>query len=188
MLNTLLALTLVAGLDADLAFCAKAEKSHDGDIVLTQTKDAAGNKGVRTCAYVGATTMETYQTLIDYASFPQWMDKVEKVGVKWVDAEVALVDYHLDTIAGDFKYQLRRVHQPGRRVDWSRVSGDFKMITGIYTFVPIEGTQASYLIHESYVDPGKAIPGFIESYFRDKGAKQLIEDIRDEIGRRRKGK
>lgn len=188
MLNTLLALTLVAGLDADLAFCAKAEKTHDGDIVLKQTTDAAGNKGVRTCAYVAATTLETYQTLVDYPTFTKWMDKVEKIGVKWVEADVALVDYQLDTIAGDFEYQLRRVHQPGKRVDWSRVSGDFKMITGIYIFVPIAGESGSYLIHESYVDPGKAIPGFIESYFRDKGAKRLIEDIRDEIGRRYKGK
>lgn len=188
MLNTLLALTLVAGLDADLAFCAKAEKDPAGDIVLKETTDTAGNKGVRTCAYVAATTTETYQTLIDYASFPKWMDKVEKIDVKWVDSEVALVDYHLDTIAGDFKYQLRRLHQPGKRVEWSRVSGDFKKITGIYTFVPIAGDKGSYFILETYVDPGKAIPGFIESYFREKGAKRLIEDIREEIGRRYKGK
>lgn len=188
MLTTLLALTLVASLDADLAFCAKAEKDPEGDIVLKESTDPDGNKGVRTCAYVAATTMETYQTLVDYASFPKWMDKVEKTGVKWVDGEVALVDYELDTMAGTFKYQLRRVHQPGRRVEWKRVSGDFKNITGIYTFVPIAGDKGSYFILETYVDPGKAIPGFIESYFRVKGAKRLIEDIREEIGRRYKGK
>lgn len=186
MLSAILALTLVTGLDADLAFCAAAEKKPDGDIVLKATTDTHGNKGVRTCAYVPATTAETYAVLIDYKSFPKWMDKVEKVDVQWVDAKTALVDYQLDTFVGDFKYRLRRVHEPAKHVEWARVEGDFKLITGTYDFVPIAGDKGSYFILETYVDAGKAIPGFVENYFREKGARRLVEDIREEVERRGK--
>jgi uncharacterized membrane protein len=168
-------------------FCDKAEMKADGDINLVpMTKN--GVRGIRACAYVAATTEETYAALTDYPSFPRWIDKVEKIDAKWDDAQVAMVTYTLGTMFGSYHYTLRRVHQKDKRVEWSRASGDLKVIDGTYDFTPIPGQKASYLIMETYLDPGVKMPGFIENYFREKGSRRLMNDIREEVARRQKAK
>ena len=167
------------------SFCDKAERKNDGEIVLKKFT-VNGLKGIKACAYVDATTDQTYAALTDYASFPKWIDKVDKIAVEWPTPQTAMVSYTIGTLFGDFKYVLRRVHQKPFHVQWTRESGDFKTVNGAYTFIPIAGTSASYFIIETSMDPGVKMPGFIENYFQEKGSRRLVQDIRDEVTRRNK--
>jgi hypothetical protein len=97
-----------------------------------------------------------------------------------------MVDYEIGTMFGTYRYRLERIHDKEKAVRWLRVSGDLKHVSGRYAFIPIEGSKASLLVIETFVDPGKPIPGFIENYFTQKGTRQIMEDVRDQVAKRGK--
>jgi uncharacterized membrane protein len=169
---------------ADL--CDKVERKPNGGVALEEIKDAAGNRGVRACIYMDSTTEQVYATLVDYPSFTKWMDKMETINPVWLDEKTALVEYSIGTLFGDYTYTLRRTHEKNRRIAWNREKGDFKLIAGQYTFIPIPGGPGSLFVSETYLDPGKPAPAFILSYFQEKGTTRLLKDIREETRKRRK--
>ncbi len=166
------------------AVCDGLEKNGNGKILVIEVKDADDNPGARTCGFIAAQPQEVYDALSDYETFPRWMDKVKKIELEWKDAKTANVTYEIGTFVGSFTYVLERLHYPPKRVTWTKIGGDFKLIVGSYDFYPVDG--GTVLILESYVDPGVYMPGFVESHFREKGARRIIEDVRNEVKRRQK--
>lgn len=187
ILTTLFVL-LSSAVPAHADLCAKAVRKADADVVLEAVKDAKGNGGVRACIYMDSTTDEVYATLTDYPSFTKWMDKVDKIKAEWSDDKTALVDYTVGTMFGDWKYQLRRTHDPVlKKIWWERTTGDFKTVKGEYHFYAVPGdAKGSLFLIETYVDPGKSVPSFVQNYFQEKGTRRLLKDIREETRKRRK--
>lgn len=185
----LISITLAAILHAAppqaLELCKKVTLKPGSEVVLKEAISPTGSKGVVACAYMDAPGDRVYAALTDYDSFPKWIDKVDKTETKWVEPTVAMVKYTLGTFFGDYIYTLRRVHVQDQSIEWVRTEGAFKEVAGRYDFLPSPSGAGSLFVTESFVDPGVAMPGFIEEYFRVKGLKRLVDDIRKETARRK---
>lgn len=65
-----------------------------------------------------------YQVLVDYASYPEFVDGVTSIEVHHQDDASAKVTYNLNLIK-TFSYTLNLSHEPNKSVSWSLVDGDF---------------------------------------------------------------
>lgn len=65
-----------------------------------------------------------YQVLIDYSSYPDFVDGVTSIEIHSQDENSAKVTYNLNLIK-TFSYTLNLTHEPNKSVAWSLVDGDF---------------------------------------------------------------
>ena len=71
-----------------------------------------------------------YKAIIDYKSYPQFVDGVESVEIKNESADGATVTMNLNLIK-KISYTIKLNHTPNKEVNWSLVSGDMmKIIMG----------------------------------------------------------
>jgi ribosome-associated toxin RatA of RatAB toxin-antitoxin module len=68
-----------------------------------------------------------YKAIIDYKSYPQFVDGVESVEIKNESADGATVTMNLNLIK-KISYTIKLNHTPNKEVNWSLVSGDMMKI------------------------------------------------------------
>ncbi len=188
MLTAVLAMALAGMIGmSDAEFCATVAAKADGDIRVEERTSDDGVRGARFCGWVDAKPDEVYAVLTDYASFPKWLNKVEKTTTTRVDEKTIDVAYEMDFTFKTAKYVLRRVHFPAEReVRWTRHSGDFKSLTGRYHFLPGPEGKGTWLVMEQYADAGMWVPGFVRDSLQQGASRRLVDDVRAEVARRRK--
>lgn len=76
-----------------------------------------------------------YNVIVDYESYPDFMEGVSNIEVLDQDEDGATVEYHLNIIK-TFKYTLRLTHDRPNSVSWEFESGDmFKKNNGSWELV-----------------------------------------------------
>lgn len=86
-------------------------------------------KAMRTEIF-NVTPEKIFNVIIDYASYPNFVDGVSEINVKRFDSNGALVEYSINLIK-KFSYLIELKHTPYKSVSWSLVSGDiFKKNNG----------------------------------------------------------
>lgn len=117
-----------------------------------------------------------YDTLVDYESYPEFVDGVKSINVLECDEEGALVEYSLNLIK-KFKYTLKLEHKRPNQISWSFDSGDlFKKNSGSWELKDLgDGkTEVAYKLEleiKGFV-PGaivkklaaSSLPAMMESY------------------------
>jgi hypothetical protein len=181
-----LVLPLLVAATAHGAPCDTA--AHDASAApVIEEVEQSGVHGLKTCAFIAAPPDAVWATLTDYPAMARWMNKVKGIEVNWVDARTALVNYKIDTSMGDYHYLLRRVHTKPTHIEWTRESGDFKVIDGSYTFSPATdaaGHPGTLLEYVTFLDTGMPVPYFlVRSATRD-AVPRLFKDLREEVARR----
>lgn len=74
-----------------------------------------------------------YEIIVDYDSYPDFVDGVSEVNVLKNSEKGAKVEYHLNLIK-QFTYTLELTHKKPNSVSWKLVSGDlFKSNVGAWT-------------------------------------------------------
>jgi coenzyme Q-binding protein COQ10 len=68
-----------------------------------------------------------YKAIIDYKSYPQFVDGVESVEIKNESTDGATVTMNLNLIK-KISYTIKLNHTPNKEVNWSLVSGDMMKI------------------------------------------------------------
>lgn len=68
-----------------------------------------------------------YKAVIDYKSYPKFVDGVESVDVKSESETGAVVTMNLNIIK-TFSYTIKLDHNPGKEVSWSLQSGDLMKV------------------------------------------------------------
>jgi coenzyme Q-binding protein COQ10 len=68
-----------------------------------------------------------YKAIVDYKSYPQFVDGVESVEIKNESADGATVTMNLNLIK-KISYTIKLNHTPNKEVNWSLVSGDMMKI------------------------------------------------------------
>jgi coenzyme Q-binding protein COQ10 len=87
-----------------------------------------------------------YKAVIDYRSYPQFVDGVESVNVSQESTEGATVTMNLNLIK-KISYTIKLTHRPMTEVSWSLVSGDLmKVNNGKWTIKDLGGarTEVTY--------------------------------------------
>lgn len=86
-----------------------------------------------------------YQAIIDYKSYPQFVDGMKSIEIVSDSAETPTVKYNLNLIK-EISYTLKMNHKKNQEVSWSLVSGDMmKVNNGRWTLKDVGGkTEATY--------------------------------------------
>lgn len=87
-----------------------------------------------------------YKAVIDYRSYPQFVDGVESVNIANESADGATVTMNLNLIK-KISYTIKLNHKPTTEVNWSLVSGDMmKVNNGKWTIKDLGGarTEVTY--------------------------------------------
>lgn len=80
-----------------------------------------------------------YQAVVDYKSYPQFVDGMKSVEVKSEAADGATVTFNLSLIK-DISYTIKLTNKPSTEVSWTLVSGDMmKTNIGKWTIKDLGG-------------------------------------------------
>jgi hypothetical protein len=130
-----------------------------GEAQLEWRKNEQGIEGVRASFLVEATPEILWEVLIDYPRFPELFRNVRKVTVLRELSDGAEVAFEVDARIRRLRYVLdRRYVDPGRRITWTKLSGDLGAIYGGWTIENGSQIGALRVTYESYVDVGWYVP------------------------------
>jgi hypothetical protein len=130
-----------------------------GEVQIEWRRNEQGIEGVRASFLVEATPEILWEVLNDYPRFPELFRNVRKVTVLRELPDGAEVAFEVDARIRRLRYVLdRRYVDPGRRITWTKISGDLGPIYGGWTIE--SGPQIGWLrvTYESYVDVGWYVP------------------------------
>lgn len=130
-----------------------------GEVVVETIKHPDGFSGLRASFTVAAGRERIWAVLVDYANFPQLFPDIDKMHVLAQDQDGAQVEFWVNAVVARYHYVLyRRYDEPGRRLTWTRIGGDFKRLEGSWEIRDTPRPGVSLLVYESYVDIGGVIP------------------------------
>jgi ribosome-associated toxin RatA of RatAB toxin-antitoxin module len=111
-----------------------------GELLLVETKPDGTLGQTTSFASVAAPSDLALETLLDYESYPTWVPRVVKIGVKRPEADTFDVAYELDAPGKNYKYTIRfKVDREKRVIDGSWLAGDMKDGHWTWKFEPQDG-------------------------------------------------
>lgn len=164
----LLVVRTAAALDIEsLDQSTVAALSAEGPLVSI-AESAAGKFEMATAAMViDAPPQQVWDTISDFASYPDWMPQVAEVQVQEATDEGVDVAYTLEfslVITKKMDYTLRYRDVGNHRMEYSLVTGDFAANEGYWVVRPYAGGTQSILYYANYVDYSsiKLLRGFLK--------------------------
>jgi len=130
-----------------------------GDMVVEAVKRPDGIPGLRAAFAVAAPRERIWAVLLDYANFLKIFPDIHDMRVLTQDQQGAQVEYWVNAIVSKYHYVLyRHYDEPGRRLSWTRVTGDLKRMEGSWEIHETPRSDVHMLVYESYIDIGGVIP------------------------------
>ena len=166
--------TIVGGVDWDTLFA--------GEVVVKTVQHPDGFSGLRTLFTVAAPRERIWAVLIDYANFPEIFPDIHKMRVLSQDDHGAQVEYWVNAMLTRYHYILyRRYDEPGRRLTWAQLTGDFKRLEGQWEIRDTPRPGVHLLVCESYVDIGSVLPVALVRMEARRKANEMGERLRNWI-------
>jgi ribosome-associated toxin RatA of RatAB toxin-antitoxin module len=97
------------------------------------------------------TVEQFYQILLDYPSYPKFLNEVKECKVIKAESNKKLVEFHVSLIK-TFSYRLWVTEELNKRISWTLESGDlFKTSTGSWDLTDKNGkTEAIYKVDATF--------------------------------------
>jgi|SRR5262245_17605149 len=150
-----------------------------GEVVVETARHPDGLPGLRASFTVIAAREHIWAVLVDYANFPRLFPDIHQVRVLEQDQGGAQVEFWINAIVADYHYVLyRRYDEPGQRLTWTRITGDFKRIEGSWEIRDTPRPGVHLLVYESYVDLGGVIPVALVRLTATRKAREMGERLR----------
>ena len=131
---------------------------------------------------------DCFAAITDYESFPRWQDAVLRTRVLDRNSHGLgrTVEVTADAKFREVTYRLRYEYERPRRIWWDFVSGEgVEHIEGEYLLEPDGG--GTLAIYRLGIDPGVPVPGLVARRLNAGVMRRSVEDLRDEVVRRRGG-
>lgn len=149
---------------------------EDGGVLIENVTNEEGIHGLRAAFLVKARPEAVWNLLIDYKHFREVFANVEALWVLEENQKGARVRYRIRAAWMNFHYTLQRDYEePGRRLTWRRVEGDFKSIAGEWVIRKGPDDEHQLVVCESFVDVGFLIP---TALVRDRAAGDMQNTVR----------
>jgi len=156
---TLLMLGMLLGMASLVAGSTDWNALLTGDVVVEAVKRSDGLPGLRASFVIVAPRERIWAVLLDYANFLKIFPDIHAMRVLTQDQQGAQVEYWVNAVVSQYHYVLyRRYDEPGRRLTWTRVSGDLKRMEGSWEIRDTPRSDVQMLIYESYIDIGGVVP------------------------------
>jgi len=149
-----------------------------GEVVVETVQHPDGFPGLRASFTVTAARERIWAVLVDYANFPQLFPDIQKMRVLAQDQYGAQVEFWIKAMVAHYHYVLyRRYDEPGRRLTWTRIAGDFKRIEGSWEIRDTPRPGVHLLVYESYVDIGGVVPAALLRLAATRKAREMGERL-----------
>lgn len=130
-----------------------------GDVLVDVIRRPDGVAGLRSVFTIAAPRERIWSVLLDYSNFPQIFHGVKRLKVLESNAHEARLEYWIDAVLTTYHYvALRQYPEPGRKVTWRRLSGDFKRLEGSWEIQDTSRPGVHILAYESFVEADSIIP------------------------------
>lgn len=149
---------------------------HDGDVLIENLTNEEGVHGLRAAFLVKARPEAVWSLLTDYTRLREVLANVEELQVLEESAQGARVRFRVRFALADFHYTLQRDYeQPGRRLTYRLVEGDFKSLSGEWALRKGPDDERQLVVCESFLDAGFFVP---TAWVRSRAADDLRETAR----------
>jgi hypothetical protein len=134
---------------------AEMERVRGGEVIVNEVESAAGVPGVEALFIVRAGKKAALDALTDYANFRRVFPGVDRLKVRSINKDEAVVEFGMSLLFLKISYTLsRRVDVDKGLLTWSRVDGDLDVAEGSWLLREIPGEQALIAVYTSYVKYG----------------------------------
>jgi ribosome-associated toxin RatA of RatAB toxin-antitoxin module len=118
-----------------------------------------------------------FDTIIDFARYPEWFNGISTAVVEQSDATQGRwrVKYQLNMLIKTISYTLEYVGRRPSELDWKLAAGDVRAVEGSYRFRSIDAEHTEATCTQA-VDVGFWIPGPIRKTFERTA---LIDSVRE---------
>jgi ribosome-associated toxin RatA of RatAB toxin-antitoxin module len=146
---------------------------QDGDVLIENLTNEVGVHGLRAAFLVKARPEAVWDLLTDYERLREVLANVEELRVLEKSPQGARVRYRVRFALMDFQYTLDRSYeQPGRRLTYRLVEGDFKSLSGEWALRKGPDDEHQLVVCESFLDAGFLVP---TAWVRGRAADDLRE-------------
>lgn len=127
---------------------------------------------------------DLYATIIDYQSYPKFLDGVDEINILEQNDQGARVQYHLDVVKR-FSYTLKLHHQSPTKVWWELESGDlFKVNSGQWLLEEL-GPKKTKLTYGIGLDFKLMVPKMILNSLIGSNLPHMMDSMVEEAKKRK---
>lgn len=133
---------------------------QDRDVLIEDVTNEEGIRGLRTAFLIKARPEAIWNLLVDHKHkrFREVFTDVKELSELRENQAGAEVRFRVGYAFWKYEYVLQRnFRQPGWRLTWQRVSGDWKSITGEWVIHKWPDDNHQLVICNSFVDTGNAL-------------------------------
>jgi ribosome-associated toxin RatA of RatAB toxin-antitoxin module len=153
-----------------------------GEVIVEAVKRPDGISGLRALFAVAAPRERIWAVLLDYANFPRIFPNIHNMRVLTHDQQGAQVEYWVNAVISKYHYVLyRHYDEPGRRLTWTRVTGDLKRMEGSWEIRDTPRSDVQMLVYESYIDIDSVVPKALLRMEAMRRAREMGERLRNWI-------
>jgi ribosome-associated toxin RatA of RatAB toxin-antitoxin module len=138
----------------------------NGELLLVRETPAGKLQMITSGILIDKTVDEVYQTITDYAHYPEFMPSTEECQVVAANGDVKDVRYGIKfkflIFSFTIDYVLRTTLHPPAEVTWTLLSSDgnkLKKSVGSWRLLPVNGGKQTAAFYSVYSDISNVVPG-----------------------------
>lgn len=130
-----------------------------GQMVLVEEDSQGAPRRVTAGILINASVGEVWSTLTDYERFSEFMPQTRRTRVRKVQGNSTEVEHFLKlslpAVPGlglGIRYLLRYTHRKPDRIDFERVEGDIREVSGCWELIPSGTGEQTLAFYQVYTD------------------------------------
>jgi len=131
---------------------------------------------------------EVWTVVTDFESRPNYVSNSKEVHILRVDGARVWVAEHLKVLLMSIRFAVVCTLDPEHgSVSWmldKSTEHDIAGTTGSWQLVPLADGHETFVTYRAWIDSGKPVPNFIQSFMMKRTLPELIAGVRDEVHRR----
>jgi len=163
---------------------SQQEMLQEGQCLLWTHVEDDGKKHFVCSAILLDSPLEAVWALIDDKEVsPEYLTglEVSKIVGKEEDALLIYQETKPAALSKSFRYVVKHVPIPYKRVEFTRHSGDLRHIEGAWHFDGVNAGKKTLLVYELHIDPGRLFPQNFVARSQKKKLPQVMAEIRKKL-------
>jgi ribosome-associated toxin RatA of RatAB toxin-antitoxin module len=158
------------------------ERLRAGEVLVEDVRSDQGVEGLRAMFLVRASPRAVWDLLTDYQHYREVFTNVEDLDILEQTNQGARIHFTVKAAWLHFHYTLQRDYtEPGRRLTWRRVAGDFKNLAGEWLIQDGPDGDHTIVTCESFVDLGFLVPSALVRDGATAEMKSTMHRLRDRL-------
>jgi ribosome-associated toxin RatA of RatAB toxin-antitoxin module len=132
---------------------------------------------------IDAPSLLAWEVMSDHERVPKYVKELRGIRILEEGENWKIIEHKLrmHTLLPLFHYAFREEYGPGYSINFERVSGSFKELTGSWKLIPQEDENHALLVYSTFVDVGWFIPQSWIQKGINKRVPLLLKAFRDEV-------